>query len=345
MCRVIFCNGIGNLSYQSTALLLHQQKIQKNYNILYIITEYNLPKIKRKNCINLAEASGIFKEIHDLGDVIADFHESNLLDKKNSYDIAFKKFQNSLGSRYINEIWVYKLDFCFIQFVLEKFPGAKIIFTDNGLASYRNILIVDKKPQNYNTNCIYKIHLNRLDKIYLTISEMLTLPNYITPTKSIVIGKEWFKKYFSLIMHEMQLDGLANKSQAPFYNGRALVIGSAFYRLGIITKSEENKAYLETIKSLISKKYHVFWKSHPRDDYVNFNTQNSITNLSDNFPIEVYAYLLKFDVVISICSSALFTLKKLFNAEPLWIDINFKNIEKIPKHIKIMRSQFKKYSA
>lgn len=343
MVRIIFCNGVGNLTYQSIALL-REQSNSKLENILFIITEYNLPENQRHNCVKIAKISGLFNKIYDLGDVISDFHCPDPVEQELSFTIIFNKIEKFLSDRTVKAIWLYKLDSSFMQFIINKFSDADIVLTDNGQASYRYIPIIDQTSlRQYEPSKIFYNHMVRLTKIYLTISEILPIPNYILSTKYEALKTNDFLAYFVLLLKNEYINKQIKKINYLSNIPNVLIVGSAFHRLGIITKSQENESYNLVIQDLLRKGYQVFWKPHPRDEGIKLDLPTKIVRLGKSLPIELYAYKIKFDLAISISSSALFVLHKLFNTELLYLDMKFVNKEKISPHIKQLHSVAKKY--
>lgn len=255
------------------------------------------------NHIKIAsEQLGVFKQVSfyfDFCQPKKNFKE----EKKHVLSFDVKKFKDSIGNVEFDEIYSVYIHGA-ANYLFNQYPNADLFFVEDGTAAYlkmENSELINKRAKK-----IYTI--NYFDKIVPYISSYENVP-------TVQINKDILKEVFENLSAKIKFN-LEQKDKVVIFCAQNISMSQI-----AMTYHEELMMYERHIRRLLSMGYFVYFKEHPKTPNMFFRNLSPLIN-NPNFanvgayavlPMETLVYLLKPCAVVSMFSSALFTVPWLFD--------------------------------
>lgn len=245
---------------------------------------------------------GLFKDIKFYFDFCAP--KKNFKEEM-SHILSFnvKKFKESIGNVEFDEIYSVYIHGA-ANHLFNQYPKADLYFMEDGTAAY---LKMDNAEQiNKRAKKIYT--LNYFDKIIPYISMYENVP-------TVQIDKNILKEIFEQLSKNIKFN-LEIKEKSVVFCAQNISISQI-----AMTYQDELNLYVKYIKKLLNMGYFVYFKDHPKTPNMFYKNIVPIIN-NPNFatvgaysvlPLESLVILLKPSAIVSMFSSALFSIPWLYN--------------------------------
>ena len=250
---------------------------------------------------------------------------------ENDYTDQIKKISKEYSQ--LNEIWVCMPFNRLEEELLCLYPSAKIVQYDDGLGSYvlpntffeylakpsllnKHLRLYFKRLFNFFKKCL-KLNFDAFPELgykkkYRLFSNFHQKFNLYK--KDIIV--DWIYLKEEILRFDLKVKKISKSDKKT-----CLVLGQYFSLYGYLDRQEELNHYLRLCKFIENQGYYIFWKEHPRNHNPFYNeikqSIKSFENLSHSdgrdIPIELIASQLNIDLFVSVTSTSLITLNKLFN--------------------------------
>jgi len=255
------------------------------------------------------------------------------------YKKEFKNLNSLLNdySKNYENIWIAKLFSENPKLIVNHFKSSSIILFEEGLHSYLSmnyftIVSILKSKQSYKekykdiikyfqndnvklyknklyNNLIHSEHISRIKSKYLLLEN-------ISYDKNIIIQNQHINNIIKKIYTYENLIPIDYNSESQ----NVFIIGQYFSELKIVNKIDEYNVYEKIIEYYLKNNFTVYWKSHPRTDFLEsslckkFNSEQ-FKIIKSKYPIELLLAVLGGAKVAGVSSSALIYNRYLFHGE------------------------------
>ncbi|MFV3131457.1 polysialyltransferase family glycosyltransferase [Niveispirillum sp. KHB5.9] len=224
----------------------------------------------------------------------------------------------AIGAGAITELWVYSLYAASQKLLIELLSEARVFFVDDGLDSYNQQPVHDPDAGEGHEAILAAIrpkgvmrqHLRRLAGIFLGLVREMRLPAYLSGLAYLEMEAEQQRRS----LEAMGPHPLWDVRPPETGRGWAIVIGSSFYRLGLLSAQDEESLYLDTCRLLAAQGYRVLYKPHPRAAMAIPPLDRDapfIPPEDAEMPLEWILLHCPVDLIVSICSTSLLTLQDM----------------------------------
>ena len=295
MNRLVFSNGVWTSIVVSS--ILQNKMSNEDNNFLCGYFKNSLESLREHN-FSFAKSLIPYK------------HRINFLDYKKLFFFNAKQFKEDLYNIEINEIYLpVNSTTCKRYKVLKKiYPSANFYFYEEGLMSYIKPLI-DRK--------LRKI-MAKTTNYYLLYKPSIHdfLKNNCKNIVFTQIDKSSLLSIIALSNSKMNLETIEQDPNKKY----ALILPQYYYENKLHKLNKLIFQYKDHIESLIQEGYIVLFKDHPKAKNSFYHSLSAcfsekdfilLTN-SSKYPVEILINSMKIDVVFSVYSTSLFTLKYLF---------------------------------
>lgn len=254
-----------------------------------------------KHLQDLAKQTNLFNGIYFYFDYCLPKH--NFSDeKKHILSFNFEQFKEAIGNVEFDEIYSVYIHGA-ANNLFNHYPNANLYFMEDGIAAY--LKMDNAKKINDRAKKIYTLNYLNKVKPHVSLYEGVT-------TKT--IDKDLVKSVFEEFTSNIQFD-LEKREKSVIFCAQNISLNKV-----AMSYKNELKLYTETIKKILEKGYTVYFKEHPKTPNMffkdlrhNIKSPNLINIGTYNvLPIEFLVPLLNPTAIVSMFSSALFTVPHIF---------------------------------
>lgn len=249
-----------------------------------------------------AQQLGIFKQVLFYYDFCLPKSNFNN-EKKHILSFNFQKFKEATGKIDFDEIYSVYIHGA-ANYLFNQYPNATLYFMEDGIATYLkmdNAEIINKRAKK-----IYTINYFNKIKPFITLYEKV---------QTETIDRKKLRAVFEKLSKNIDFR-LEKKEKSIIFCAQNLSINPK-----VISYQNELNLYKKNIQNLLNKGYCVYFKDHPKTP--NLFYKNLKQELPDsNFiglknysilPVEILIPILKPFAIVSMFSSALFTVPQIYD--------------------------------
>jgi len=342
--RVIFVLGTWQLITATSAIIQKSYKkntLSKDYLVLY---GHDLTEQMKESMEKLSIALWDWAKIIWVDDLL----NTKRYTEEYRLDI-FNALRSRIGLNNVDELWVSKLFNPLEKIAIDTYEDSPIVLYEDGLWVFapqkiysheftlRSLLyprkliklikskqIEKKRMLAYKIKGVRQDHLQRLKMTYLYLSKYIPVPKYLENTPREQILSENIRSALYKARENIYEDVVVKEDKTSFSDSFLILAQNFSKNNKMVKRNEELNCYLYIVKSLINQGYKVYWKEHPRTNWIFFKEIRSKLNFQQlnnfyeieipfSYPVELFVEKLNIKACVSCTSSALFSIRDLFD--------------------------------
>lgn len=239
---------------------------------------------------------------------------------------AMAQLRARIGLTHVDEIFTHTLFKPAEQSILQAYTAARIVLFDNGTSSHVDRIVYSGSPEFAKSMRVPEALLLRTRAAYFSLLGELPTPSYLSKVPCREICRDWLLKAarsaFAAAPHEF-----ATQHSSP----PVLVLGKAYYRTPHISYADERLVYTSLIANLRQRgEKSIVYKEHPRaNQQPLLGPSDGVQRLKSRMPVEIWPLATQFTATYSIASTALLTMRKLFDIPAFAIGRQLPIVKKI----------------
>ena len=218
--------------------------------------------------------------------------------------------RSCIGLTSCDEIFTHTLDKPAEQAILLAYPDARIILFDNGLASHLDRPVYPGPPNPMRSGQVPEDLLSRVHMLFFSLLGELPVPNYLANVPRGEFHRTWLLKAAKTAFARAP-EAFATECLSP----SELILGTSFYRTRLISYEDERFVYVSLLRQLRQRgASSVIYKEHPRANREPLiRPSDGVQWMESRMPVEIWPLAVEITAGYSISSTALLTMRKLYD--------------------------------